>query len=90
MRFTFAMAACVALAACSTPTGVVPIGDGIYMASDMDGMSWSGGSVKVGLYKQAGEFCAKQGKEVVPLSDKSNDASTFGNYASAEVKFRCR
>jgi len=90
MRFTISMAACISLAACSTPTGVVPIGDGIYMASDMDGMSWSGGSVKAGLYKQAGEFCTKQGKEVVPVSDKSNDASAFGNYASAEIKFRCR
>lgn len=90
MRSIFVMGACAALVACSTPTGVVPIGDGIYMASDMDGMSWSGGSVKAGLYKQAGEFCIKQGKQVSPVSDKSNDASAFGNYASAEVKFRCR
>ena len=60
------------------------------MASDMEGMSWSGGSVKAGLHKQAGEFCAKQSNEVVPVSDQSNDASAFGNHASAEVKFRCR
>lgn len=89
MRLLLAVAASVGLVGCSTPTGFVPIGDGIYMASNMDGMSWSGGSVKADLYKQANDFCSKQGKQLSPVSDNANDASAL-TYASAEIKFRCR
>ena len=84
-----AAAATVALTACATSTGVVPIGDGIYMLGTHGSMSWSGSEVKAGLYKEAGEFCAKQGKQVSPVSDSSRDAAMYSNYASAEIKFRC-
>lgn len=69
-------------------TGIVPIGNGVFMSSKFGGMEWSGGKVKAELYKDAGEFCAKQGKQVIPLDSTSKDAST-SQYASAEIQFRC-
>lgn len=94
MKRTFAIAlaaaaAAVALAGCASPTGIVPIGKGLYMASNMDYMAWSAGQVKAQLYKDASAFCAKTGKEVVPQGGKSNDASMYGSYASAEIQFTC-
>lgn len=90
MTRSFAVLACaISLAACSTTTGVVPIGDGIFMLSKQEHMSWSGGQVKADLYTQAAAHCKALGKESVPVSDTARDA-TMGSYASAEVKFRCR
>ena len=87
LAVTFAVGA---LSACSTTTGVVPIGDGIYMASKQDGggFNWSGGKVKVELYQEAAQYCSKLGKKSIPVSDKEQDASMY-SYASAEIKFRC-
>ena len=85
------IAACIctlALAGCST-TGVVPIGDGIYMSSKLGSMTtFNGGQVKAELFQEASEFCAKSGKRSVPVNSTSKD-SGLGTYASAEVQFRC-
>ncbi|MGI4779088.1 MAG: hypothetical protein ACRYGA_13390 [Janthinobacterium lividum] len=86
--FSFAITA-AALGGCVAPTGIVPIGNGTYMSSKMGGMlDYSGGGVKAELYKEAGAFCVKQGKEVQPMNSTSTD-SGLGTYASAEVQFRC-
>ena len=79
--------ACVALSACSTTTGIVPIGSGLYMLGAQDGWAYTGSSVKAHLYGQATEFCAKQGKEVQPLDSTAHDSGT--QYATAEIQFRC-
>lgn len=69
-------------------TGIVTIGKDTYMSSKFGGMEWSGSVVKAELYKDAGEFCAKKGLQVIPLDSTSKDASTY-QYASAEIQFRC-
>lgn len=81
----------VALAGCAaSETGIVPIGDGLYMAGKQDySMNWHGAKVKADLYQQAAAFCAKQGKQSIPVSDTARDAAMYSNYASAEIKFRC-
>lgn len=79
------------LAACASHSGVVPVGSGIYMITKQDySLNYSGGKVKAGLYQEAAEFCRGQGKEVEPMSDTAQDAALYRNYASAEVKFRCK
>jgi hypothetical protein len=80
----------VAIGGCATPnTGVVPIGNGIYMHSKFGSFTtFSGGEVKAELFKEAAQFCAKQGKRLVPVASTSKD-SGYGTYASAEVQFRC-
>jgi hypothetical protein len=78
------------VAGCASKTGIVQIGDGIYMSSMQDySLNYSGGKVKAQLYTEAMEFCAKQGKKSVPVGDSARDAALYANYASAEVKFRC-
>jgi hypothetical protein len=85
-----ALAATVLLAACASKTGVVPIGDGIYMLGMQDySLNYHGAKVKAQLYGEAAEFCTKQGKRVQPVGDSATDAALYSNYASAEVKFRC-
>lgn len=76
------------IAGCGT-TGVVPIGDGIYMTSKLGSMTtFSGGQVKAELFKEATAYCAQSGKRSVPVNSASKD-SGLGTYASAEVQFRC-
>lgn len=83
-------AASLAVAGCASKTGVVPIGDGMYMVSMADySLNYSGGKVKAELYQEATEFCAKQNKKLIPITDSSRDAAYASHYASAEVKFSC-
>lgn len=86
----FGGAACgLMLGACSTPTGIVPIGEGVYMSSKMDYMAWSSGKIKADLFTEASEFCRKRNQRSVPLRSTGEDATIAGRYASAEVQFRC-
>ncbi|WP_225784696.1 hypothetical protein [Xenophilus sp. Marseille-Q4582] len=90
MRKSMIIAAvALGLAGCASKTGIVPIGDGLYMASNMDYMAWSSGGIKAELFKEANEFCSKQGKALKPVNSKGEDATLSGRYASAEVQFRC-
>jgi hypothetical protein len=90
MRLLTIVATGMLLAGCATPnTGVVPIGNGIYMHSKFGSMvTFSGGEVKAELFQEAAQFCAKQGKQLVPVNSTSKD-SGVGTYASAEIQFRC-
>lgn len=58
------------------------------MLGTQDGWAYAGSSVKANLYRQAKKFFAKQNRDVVPLNSVGQDAS-FGQYASAEMHFRC-
>lgn len=78
------------VAGCGSHTGVVKINDNHYMISKQDIWAHSGGSVKADLYKEAAEFCAKQGKQVQPFSSQSSDALVYQSSASAEVQFSCK
>ena len=89
MKELIAIAALAVLAGCTSPTGIVPIGNGLYMSSKLGGMStYSGGQVKAELYGEAAEFCGKSGKKVIPVNSTSLD-TVVSNYASAEIQFRC-
>jgi hypothetical protein len=80
----------VILSGCASDTGIVPIGDGIYMSSkQVYSFNWHGGKVKAELYQKASQFCAEKNKRSVPVSDSARDAAMYSNYASAEIKFRC-
>lgn len=88
---SIAIAVGLAIGGCASNTGIVPIGNGIYMAAKQDySFNWHGGMVKAELYQEAAKFCANQGKEVIPVADTAIDAAAYSNYASAEIKFRCK
>jgi hypothetical protein len=78
------------LSGCGTSTGVVKISDDTYMLAKQDAMAWSGSGVKVELYKEANEFCAKQGKKLVQVSNSSVDAALYQTMAGAEIQFKCQ
>lgn len=87
-RISLSAVAALALVGCAS-SGPVPIGPDTYMlAKPGDFMTVSGGTVKAELYREAGGFCQKQGKHLMPLSTSSTDASV-ARYASAEISFRC-
>jgi hypothetical protein len=77
------------LGGCATHTGVVKINDDTYMIGAQDYMAYSGSGVKAQLYKEANEFCAKQGKKVEPVADNKTDYGWSG-HAGAEIQFRCK
>ena len=85
-----AVLAVVALTGCASPnTGIVPIGNGLYMSSKPGGMlTYTGGEVKAELYREAAGFCKEKGKGVVPVSSTSEN-SGVAKYASAEIQFKC-
>lgn len=80
--------AALVLGACSSTTGIVPIGSGMYMLGAQDGWAYTGSSVKADLYHQANDFCARDGKQVEPVNSRGQDYG-LGQYASAEIQFRC-
>ena len=89
MKATWWLPVAVVFGGCATHTGVVPVGKGLYMASKMDYTAWSAGAIKGDLFREATLFCQKSGQEVVVEKDRATDASMAGNYASAEIQFRC-
>lgn len=88
MRKRLLGCAVLALTACSSTTGVVPIGSGMYMLGAQDGWAYTGSSVKADLYRQATDFCGRQSKDVEPVNSHGQDYG-LGQYASAEIQFRC-
>lgn len=76
------------LAGCGS-NGPVPIGPDTYMDSGTAPWSWSSsGDVESGLYREAGTYCANQGKVMQPLSQNGNNAD-FSHFAHADIQFRC-
>ena len=82
--------ASVVLAGCASGTeGPVAIGPDTYMLGGQGRYTDTSGSVvKARFFEQAGTFCAKNGRVMVPTGSTGQD-SGFGTYASAEVQFRC-
>ena len=80
-----------ALTGCATSSsGVAPLGDGRYMLHGSDLTGWGApNEVKAALLKEAGEYCAKQGKELTQVG-LSGDEAGFFTTASADVTFRCK
>lgn len=80
-------AAALTLAGCaSTNTGIVQIADDTYMYAKQDWMAYSGGVVKVELYKEANAFCTNKGKKFAPVNSTATDY-TLSQYAGAEIQF---
>jgi uncharacterized lipoprotein YajG len=80
----------VLLAGCVSTTGVVKISEDTYMLAKQDASVWSGAGVKVELYKEANEYCAKLGKKFVQVSNTSVDAVSARSMAGAEIQFKCQ
>jgi hypothetical protein len=84
------MLAGLALSGCATGTdGVVSIGPDMYMVGGLGNFTdFSGSAVKARFFQQAQKYCADRGRVMVPMNSTGKDAKD-GNYASAEVQFKC-
>ena len=80
----------VCICGCATGTGgVVQIGPDTYMIGGLGKFTdFSGSAVKARLYQQAAEFCRSKGGVMVPVNSTAEDSKP-GQYASAEIQFRC-
>jgi hypothetical protein len=80
---------CVALAGCASTTGVISVGKDTYMVAREDnGPTASLGAIKAATFKEAGAFCAGQGKTMQIV--KENDTPrAFGQFPQTSLQFRC-
>lgn len=84
----------LALGACflsgCTSTGVIPMDQGTYFVSKSSPQVSFGPPItqKADIYREANEFCTRQGKEVETVKLQEVD-QVFGRHASASMTFRC-
>ena len=90
MKHIFVLIATTAmLSGCAqTNTGIVKIADDTYMYSRSERTEFSGGVIKAQLFTESNEFCAKQGKKLVPINSTAQDYGA--TWANAEIQFRCQ
>lgn len=90
MKARFILAAVALLAGCAS-SGVVQTDPGVYMVAHKNngGMFGNIEAVKADAYREAGEFCAKDGKVVQTVDSKAEGAIPFVRLGAASVTFRC-
>lgn len=80
---------CALLGGCAT--GVVPTGQGTYMASKTSagGVFVTPDGSAAYVYEQARSFCAEKGLEVETIELEKKNAIPFVRQTSATLRFRC-
>lgn len=80
----------VSLASGCTSTGVIPMDQGTYYVSKSSPQVSFGPPItqKADIYREANDFCTRQGKEVETVKLQEID-QVFGRHASASLTFRC-
>ena len=81
--------AVLAIVGCAS-SGVIPIGDGVYMISKHSATTFaSGDGQQAEIYKEANAYCAKLGKELATVDTNATSGVVAFRAASAELHFRC-
>lgn len=89
IKTLYAISAVLILTACAS-SGPVPIGRDTYMITKSSSTGFhSGSSVKADIFREAYEFCSKQGLQLQPVKDNAKDGVPGFAFANAEVVFRC-
>ena len=77
------------LSGCAKSDGPIRIGPDVYILANTGTWTWSSGAALKGdLYQQAMTFCQSQGREMLPLDARWNNATVI-DFAHAELQFRC-
>ena len=80
----------VTLTACSTTSGIVPMGGDTYVVSrSQKGFDTTGSRVKVDALKEANEYCTSMGKSIEIIKSTQKDMVILTSDAQAEIEFRC-
>jgi len=78
------------ISGCTTSSGVVPTGQGIYMiARTQKGFRGSSSPVKAAALKEANKYCESRGKVMKVVKTVQKDMKPFKSDAYAEVYFKC-
>ncbi len=81
---------CVTLSACAITSGVVPIGNDIYMISrSQKGFDVTGSAVKADAIKEANNFCETKKMKIKIVKTTQKDMIPFKSDAQAEIEFQC-
>ena len=89
VTFSIAAFSTIIIAGCAQDTGIVKISEDTYLLGKQGGWQSSGSVLKVGLYREANQFCANMGKKFIQVSDQSDDQGP-GKHATAEIQFKCQ
>jgi hypothetical protein len=85
-----ALVALLVLSGCAS-TGVVPVGDGVYMISKQSaaGIFGTPAGVEADIYRQANAFCAARNQVLQTVDVQTQNAVPFAHEGSATLHFRC-
>ena len=92
MRKTIGIVAiALALNACASHTGVVPMGRDTFMIAKQQATGFPGlGNMKAEIIAEASQYCAAQGKELQIVSTQETQPPyILGNYPRSEILFMC-
>lgn len=81
----------VLLVGCASNSGVVPIGDDMFMVSRQAATGFSGlGTLKADALQEANQYCVAQNKMAQVISaTEAEPPFILGNFPKADVQFRC-
>jgi hypothetical protein len=90
-KLTGVAAIALALNACASHTGVVPIGRDTFMIAKQQVTGFPGlGNMKAEIIAEASQHCAAQGKEIQIVSTQETQPPyILGNYPRSEIQFMC-
>lgn len=70
-------------------TGIVPLSPDAYVITDPGLGAWySSSELRSGIISKAIDYCAEQGKQMVPLTDCVGNM-TYVHFEHAEMRFQC-
>ncbi|MDM5181830.1 hypothetical protein PO883_32135 [Massilia sp. DJPM01] len=85
----FSLVTAVTLIGCASTTGVVPTGKDAYMIVREDNSpAASLGTIKAATFKEAGAFCAGQGK-AMQITKESDTPRSLGQFPQTTLHFTC-
>ena len=81
----------LALCACASHTGVVPMGKDTYMIAKQQATGFPGlGNMKAEIIAEGSRYCTNQGKEFqIVNTNETQPPYVLGNYPRSEIQFMC-
>lgn len=90
-KFISAAVVTLAMSACASHTGVVPMGRDTFMIAKQQATGFPGlGNIKAEIVAEASQYCAGLGKELQIVSThETQPPYILGNYPRSEIQFMC-
>lgn len=81
----------LALSACASHTGIVPMGRDTFMIAKQQATGFPGlGNMKAEIIAEASQYCVAQSKELQIVSTQETQPPyILGNYPRSEIQFMC-